>query len=96
MGGFLDTLRITRSVPTERRLSDVKSCLYAHKTRKWIVNKTVLQYLPSFQESEEIKSNELDAKLRLTKGELEKQIQEKSDHLEVNMWCVETTQLATS
>lgn len=35
------------------------------------------------QESEEIKSNELDAKLRETKGELEKHKQEQTDQLEV-------------
>ncbi|CAM4584036.1 unnamed protein product [Lepidochelys olivacea] len=38
----------------------------------------------SHEESEEIKSNELDAKLRVTKGELEKQMQEKSEQLEVH------------
>lgn len=36
-----------------------------------------------FQESEELKSNELDAKLRETKGELEKHKQEQTDQLEV-------------
>ena len=35
------------------------------------------------QESEELKSNELDAKLRETKGELEKHKQEQTDQLEV-------------
>ena len=35
------------------------------------------------QESEELKSNELDAKLRATKGELEKHRQEQTDQLEV-------------
>lgn len=35
------------------------------------------------QESEELKSNELDAKLRQTKGELEKHKQEQTDQLEV-------------
>lgn len=39
--------------------------------------------LPPVQESEEIKSNELDAKLRETKGELEKHKQEQTDQLEV-------------
>lgn len=38
---------------------------------------------PLLQESEEIKSNELDAKLRETRGELEKQKQEQTDQLEV-------------
>ncbi len=52
------------------------------------------------QESEELKSNELDAKLRETKGELEKHKQEQTDQLEVTTavhtykhlththWCV--------
>lgn len=36
-----------------------------------------------------MKSNELDAKLRVTEGELEKQMQEKSDQLEVrSLFCV--------
>lgn len=35
------------------------------------------------QESEELKSNALDAKLRETKGELEKHKQEQTDQLEV-------------
>jgi hypothetical protein len=35
------------------------------------------------QESEEIKSNELDAKLKETKGELEKRKQEHTDQQEV-------------
>lgn len=42
-----------------------------------------LIYLSVFQESEELKSNELDAKLRETKGELEKHKQEQTDQLEV-------------
>lgn len=41
-------------------------------------------FYPSLlQESEELKSNELDAKLRETKGELEKHKQEQTDQLEV-------------
>lgn len=40
-------------------------------------------YLSVVQESEELKSNELDAKLRETKGELEKNKQEQTDQLEV-------------
>ncbi|XP_023609144.1 coiled-coil domain-containing protein 186 isoform X6 [Myotis lucifugus] len=43
-----------------------------------------LHQLYETKESEEIKSNELDAKLRVTKGELEKQMQEKSDQLEMH------------
>lgn len=40
-------------------------------------------FTSSVQESEELKSNELDAKLRKTKGELEKHKQEQTDQLEV-------------
>lgn len=40
-------------------------------------------YPSLLQESEELKSNELDAKLRETKGELEKHKQEQTDQLEV-------------
>lgn len=40
-------------------------------------------FLHVVQESEELKSNELDAKLRETKGELEKHKQEQTDQLEV-------------
>lgn len=40
-------------------------------------------YFSVDQESEELKSNELDAKLRETKGELEKHKQEQTDQLEV-------------
>lgn len=40
-------------------------------------------YIFVLQESEELKSNELDAKLRETKGELEKHKQEQTDQLEV-------------
>lgn len=40
-------------------------------------------YPSRLQESEELKSNELDAKLRETKGELEKHKQEQTDQLEV-------------
>lgn len=40
-------------------------------------------YFSVVQESEELKSNELDAKLRETKGELEKHKQEQTDQLEV-------------
>lgn len=42
------------------------------------------------QESEELKSNELDAKLRETKGELEKHKQEQTDQLEVEIMNAST------
>ncbi|KAK2500223.1 hypothetical protein MC885_002066, partial [Smutsia gigantea] len=50
---------------------------------KWAQNKLKAE-MDLHKESEEIKSNELDAKLRVTKGELEKQMQEKSDQLEMH------------
>lgn len=43
------------------------------------------------QESEEIKSNELDVKLRETKGELAKHKQEQTDQLEVRPFCTPRT-----
>ncbi len=64
----------------------------------WLVFTFFCRSLP--QESEELKSNELDAKLRETKGELEKHKQEQTDQLEVTTavhtykhltrthWCV--------
>lgn len=46
-----------------------------------------LFHLSILQESEELKSNELDAKLKETKGELEKHKQEQTDQLEVKPLC---------
>ncbi|NXH27613.1 CC186 protein, partial [Myiagra hebetior] len=67
---------------TKDRLKDAMTKLTEAKEEGDQIRKNCQEMIKSYQESEEIKSNELDAKFRVTKGELEKQIQ-KSDHLEV-------------
>ncbi|NWH95067.1 CC186 protein, partial [Aegithalos caudatus] len=69
---------------TKDRLKDAMTKLSEAKEEGDQIRKNCQEMIKSYQESEEIKSNELDAKFRVTKGELEKQIQEKSDHLEVH------------
>ncbi|NXI42772.1 CC186 protein, partial [Galbula dea] len=69
---------------TKERLKDTVTKLTEAKEEADQIRKNCQEMIKTYQESEEIKSNELDAKLRVTKGELEKQIQEKSDHLEVH------------
>ncbi|NXE22793.1 CC186 protein, partial [Ardeotis kori] len=69
---------------TKERLKDAVTKLTEAKEEADQIRKNCQEMIKTYQESEEIKSNELDAKLRVTKGELEKQIQEKSDHLEVH------------
>ncbi|NXX18513.1 CC186 protein, partial [Podargus strigoides] len=69
---------------TKERLKDATTKLTEAKEEADQIRKNCQEMIKTYQESEEIKSNELDAKLRVTKGELEKQIQEKSDHLEVH------------
>lgn len=70
---------------TKERLKDAMTKLTEAKEEADQIRKNCQEMIKTYQESEEIKSNELDAKLRVTKGELEKQIQEKSDHLEVSI-----------
>ncbi|XP_025951934.2 coiled-coil domain-containing protein 186 [Dromaius novaehollandiae] len=69
---------------TKDRLKDATTKLTQAKEEADQIRKNCQEMIKTYQESEEIKSNELDAKLRVTKGELEKQMQEKSDHLEVH------------
>ncbi|XP_066179646.1 coiled-coil domain-containing protein 186 isoform X5 [Sylvia atricapilla] len=69
---------------TKDRLKDAMTKLTEAKEEGDQIRKNCQEMIKSYQESEEIKSNDLDAKFRVTKGELEKQIQEKSDHLEVH------------
>uniref|UniRef100_J3S890 Uncharacterized protein C10orf118 n=1 Tax=Crotalus adamanteus TaxID=8729 RepID=J3S890_CROAD len=69
---------------TKDRLKDATTKLTQAKEEAEQIRKNCQEIIKTYQESEEIKSNELDLKLRLTKGELEKQLQEKSDHLEVH------------
>ncbi|XP_053168678.1 coiled-coil domain-containing protein 186 [Hemicordylus capensis] len=69
---------------TKERLKEATAKLTQAKEETDQIRKNCQEMIKTYQESEEIKSNELDVKLRLTKGELEKQLQEKSDHLEVH------------
>ncbi|XP_070608771.1 coiled-coil domain-containing protein 186 [Erythrolamprus reginae] len=69
---------------TKDRLKEATAKLTQAKEETDQIRKNCQEIIKTYQESEEIKSNELDLKLRLTKGELEKQLQEKSDHLEVH------------
>ncbi|XP_042591649.1 coiled-coil domain-containing protein 186-like [Cyprinus carpio] len=63
------------------RGTNVKMCLAKEETEQ--IRKNCQDIIRTYQESEEIKSNELDAKLRETKGKLEKQKQEQTDQLEM-------------
>ncbi|XP_058044583.1 coiled-coil domain-containing protein 186 [Ahaetulla prasina] len=69
---------------TKDRLKEATAKLTQAKEEADQIRKNCQEIIKTYQESEEIKSNELDIKLRLTKGELEKQLQERSDHLEVH------------
>uniref|UniRef100_A0A8C3F9F9 Coiled-coil domain containing 186 n=1 Tax=Chrysemys picta bellii TaxID=8478 RepID=A0A8C3F9F9_CHRPI len=69
---------------TKDRLKDATTKLTQAKEEGDQIRKNCQEMIKTYQESEEIKSNELDAKLRVTKGELEKQMQEKSEQLEVH------------
>ncbi|XP_077786371.1 coiled-coil domain-containing protein 186 [Podarcis muralis] len=69
---------------TKDRLKEATAKVTQAKEEAEQIRKNCQEIIKTYQESEEIKSNELDVKLRLTKGELEKHLQEKSDHLEVH------------
>ncbi|XP_038614499.1 coiled-coil domain-containing protein 186 [Tachyglossus aculeatus] len=69
---------------TKDKLKDITLKLTQSKEEADQIRKNCQDMIKTYQESEEIKSNELDAKLRVTKGELEKQMQEKSDQLEMH------------
>uniref|UniRef100_A0A8C8RK19 Coiled-coil domain containing 186 n=1 Tax=Pelusios castaneus TaxID=367368 RepID=A0A8C8RK19_9SAUR len=69
---------------TKDRLKDATAKLTQAKEEGDQIRKNCQEMIKTYQESEEIKSNELDAKLRVTKGELQKQMQEKSEQLEVH------------
>ncbi|KAB1271303.1 Coiled-coil domain-containing protein 186 [Camelus dromedarius] len=85
--GRLHQLYETKEGETTRLIREIdklKEDVNSHIIKvKWAQNKLKAE-MDSHKESEEIKSNELDAKLRVTKGELEKQMQEKSDQLEMH------------
>ncbi|XP_063473662.1 coiled-coil domain-containing protein 186 isoform X2 [Symphalangus syndactylus] len=69
---------------TKDKLKEATTKLTQAKEEADQIRKNCQDMIKTYQESEEIKSNELDAKLRVTKGELEKQMQEKSDQLEMH------------
>ncbi|POI35962.1 hypothetical protein CIB84_000286 [Bambusicola thoracicus] len=68
---------------SKERLKDATTKLTQAKEEADQIRKNCQEMIKTYQESEEIKLNELDAKFKVTKGELEKQMQEKSDQLEV-------------
>ncbi|CAO2585920.1 Coiled-coil domain-containing protein 186 [Lemmus lemmus] len=69
---------------TKDKLKETTTKLTQAKEETEQIRQNCQDMIKTYQESEEIKSNELDAKLRVTKGELEKQMQEKSDQLEMH------------
>ncbi|ERE79290.1 coiled-coil domain-containing protein 186 [Cricetulus griseus] len=69
---------------TKDKLKETTTKLTRAKEEADQIRQNCQDMIKTYQESEEIKSNELDAKLRVTKGELEKQMQEKSDQLELH------------
>uniref|UniRef100_A0A673N8P3 Coiled-coil domain-containing protein 186-like n=1 Tax=Sinocyclocheilus rhinocerous TaxID=307959 RepID=A0A673N8P3_9TELE len=69
---------------TKDKLRETTSKLTQAKEETEQIRKNCQDMIRTYQESEEIKSNELDAKLRETKGELEKQKQEQTDQLEMH------------
>ncbi|KAG8430670.1 hypothetical protein GDO86_020181 [Hymenochirus boettgeri] len=69
---------------TKERLRDTTIKLNQAKEEGDQIRRNCQEMIKSYQESEEMKSNELDAKLKVTKVELEKTMLEKSEHLEVH------------
>ncbi|XP_045924903.1 coiled-coil domain-containing protein 186 isoform X2 [Micropterus dolomieu] len=69
---------------TKDKLRETVSKLAQAKEETEQIRKNCQDMIRTYQESEELKSNELDAKLRETKGELEKHKQEQTDQLEVH------------
>ncbi|XP_023805165.1 coiled-coil domain-containing protein 186 [Oryzias latipes] len=68
---------------TKDKLRETTSKLAQAKEETEQIRKNCQDMIRTYQESEELRSNELDAKLRETKGKLEKHIQEQTDQLEV-------------
>ncbi|XP_064807021.1 coiled-coil domain-containing protein 186 isoform X1 [Oncorhynchus masou masou] len=69
---------------TKVKLRETTAKLTQAKEETEQIRKNCQDMIRTYQESEEIKSNELDAKLRETKGELEKHKQEQTDQLEMH------------
>ncbi|XP_067909051.1 coiled-coil domain-containing protein 186 isoform X2 [Heterodontus francisci] len=68
---------------TREKLKETTVKLTQAKEEAEQIRRNCQDIIKTYQESEEIRSNELDAKLRETKGELEKHLQEKSDQMEI-------------
>ncbi|XP_030629625.1 coiled-coil domain-containing protein 186 [Chanos chanos] len=68
---------------TKDKLKETTAKLTQAKEETEQIRKNCQDMIRTYQESEEIRSNELDAKLRETKGELEKHKQEQTDQLEM-------------
>ncbi|KAM9462505.1 coiled-coil domain-containing protein 186 [Clarias gariepinus] len=69
---------------TKDKLKETMAKLTQAKEETEQIRKNCQDMIRTYQESEEIKSNELDLKLRETKGELEKHKQEQTDQLEMH------------
>ncbi|XP_062859115.1 coiled-coil domain-containing protein 186 [Trichomycterus rosablanca] len=69
---------------TKDKLKETTAKLTQAKEETEQIRKNCQDMIRTYQESEEIKSNELDAKLRETKGELEKHKQEQTDQMEMH------------
>uniref|UniRef100_A0A8C5HIT6 Uncharacterized protein n=1 Tax=Gouania willdenowi TaxID=441366 RepID=A0A8C5HIT6_GOUWI len=69
---------------TKDKLRETTSKLAQAKEETEQIRKNCQDMIRTYQESEELRSNELDAKLRQTKVELEKHKQEQTDQLEVH------------
>uniref|UniRef100_A0A669CMJ5 Coiled-coil domain containing 186 n=1 Tax=Oreochromis niloticus TaxID=8128 RepID=A0A669CMJ5_ORENI len=69
---------------TKDKLRETTSKLAQAKEETEQIRKNCQDMIRTYQESEELRSNELDAKLRETKGELEKHKQEQTDQLELH------------
>ncbi|XP_051883504.1 coiled-coil domain-containing protein 186 isoform X2 [Pristis pectinata] len=70
---------------TREKLKETTIKLTQAKEETEQIRRNCQDMIKTYQESEEIRSNELDAKLRETKGELEKRLQEKSDEMEIRL-----------
>ncbi|KAJ7984650.1 hypothetical protein DPEC_G00356960 [Dallia pectoralis] len=67
---------------TKDKLRETTAKLTQAKEETQQIRRNCQDMISTYQDSEELKSNELDAKLRETKGELEKKKQEQADQLE--------------
>ncbi|XP_067858276.1 coiled-coil domain-containing protein 186 isoform X2 [Heptranchias perlo] len=69
---------------TREKLKETTVKLTQAKEETEQIRRNCQEMIKTYQESEEIRSHELDAKLRETKGALEKHLQENSDQMEIH------------